>query len=273
MTHVSTEDFLLDAGGGRLLARSFALTATAGKRSPALVFLHEGLGSIPQWRDFPEALVARTGLPALVYDRRGHGGSNPPDAPRSARYLHREALEVLPEVLDRCGVEDAILVGHSDGGSIALLYASAHPQRVRGAITEAAHVFVEEETLAGIRAAGEVWRSTQLPAKLARYHGAKTHALFHAWHDTWLAPEFRDWNIEDCLPGIRCPLLVIQGRDDEYATQAQLEAIARQVSGPVETLMVPHCGHIPHHQAREPVLEAMTRFVRVVSPVGRVSEA
>ncbi|HEX6827803.1 MAG TPA: alpha/beta hydrolase [Burkholderiales bacterium] len=265
MENVSTEEFLLDAGGGRLLARRLELTGAPPKRSPTLVFLHEGLGSIAQWRDFPEALVARTGLPALIYDRRGHGGSDPLDAPRTPHYLHREALEVLPEVLARCDLEDVILVGHSDGGSIALLYASVHPQRARGAITEAAHVFVEEDTLAGIRAAGEAWRNTQLPEKLARYHGARTHALFHAWHDTWLTPEFRDWNIEDCLPGIRCPLLAIQGRDDEYATEAQVEAIARQAGGPVETLVVPHCGHIPHHQAREPVLEAMTRFVRVVS--------
>ncbi len=137
-------------------------------------------------------------------------------------------------------------------------------QRLRGAITEAGHVFVEEETLGDIRAAGDAWRNTQLPEKLRRYRGAKTHALLHAWHDTWLAPEFRDWNIEDCLPGIRCPLLVIQGRDDEYATEAQVEAIARQAGGPVVAMMVPHCGHIPHHQAREPVLEAMTRFPRTL---------
>lgn len=258
------EDFLVPAGAARLLARSLSWTGAGTRRSPTLLFLHEGLGSIAQWRDFPRALAEWTGLPALLYDRQGHGGSDPLGAPRSARYLHREALEVLPEVLERCGVDDAILVGHSDGGSIALLYASAHPERVRGAITQAAHVFVEEETLAGIRAAGDAWRNTQLPEKLARYHGARTHALFHAWHDTWLAPEFRDWNIEDCLPAIRCPLLVIQGKDDEYATKAQVEAIARQAGGPVDTLMVPHCGHIPHHQAREPVLEAMKRFALAV---------
>jgi pimeloyl-ACP methyl ester carboxylesterase len=265
MEHVTTEEFLLDAAGARLLARRLELTRASAKGSPTLVFLHEGLGSIAQWRDFPQALAARTGLPALLYDRRGHGGSDPLDLPRSSHYLHREALEVLPEVLERCGVADAILVGHSDGGSIALLYASAHPARVRGAVTEAAHVFVEEKTLAGIRAAGEAWRNSQLPEKLARYHGLKTHALFHAWHDTWLTPEFRDWNIEDCLPGIRCPLLAIQGRDDEYATEAQVEAIARQAAGPVETLLIPHCGHVPHHQARDAVLEAMTRFALVVS--------
>ncbi|HET9702216.1 MAG TPA: alpha/beta fold hydrolase, partial [Burkholderiales bacterium] len=188
MAHLNIEDFLVPVGGTRLLARSLSLTGDAAKRSPTLVFLHEGLGSTGQWRDFPRALAERTGLPALLYDRQGYGGSDPLYSPRSARYLHREALEVLPEVLERCGVDDVILVGHSDGGSIALLYAAAHPQRVRGAVTEAAHVFVEEETLAGIRAAGDAWRNTQLKEKLARYHGSKTHALFHAWHDTWLAP-------------------------------------------------------------------------------------
>jgi pimeloyl-ACP methyl ester carboxylesterase len=262
--HLSIEEFLVPAGGARLVARSLGLTGASARRSPTLVFLHEGLGSIAQWRDFPEALVERTGLPALIYDRRGHGGSDPLGVPHTRHYLHDEALEVLPEVLDRCGVGQTIPIGHSDGGSIALLFASAHPDRVCGAITEAAHVFVEDETITGIRRAGEAWLTTQLKNKLARYHGDKTHALFHAWQDTWLAPEFREWNIEDCLPGVRCPLLVIQGRDDEYATQAQVEAIARQASGPVETLLLPHCAHIPHHQAREPVLEAMTRFVLAV---------
>jgi len=261
MAHVSTEEFSIMADGARLRARTLALTGPGVKRSPVLVFLHEGLGSIAQWRDFPEALVERSGLPALLYDRRGHGGSDPLTGLRTPRYLHLEALEVLPQVLERCGVGDAILVGHSDGGSMALLFASAFPELTRGAITEAAHVFVEEETLAGIRRAGEAWRSTRLAEKLARYHGDKTHALFHAWHDTWLAPEFRDWDLEDCLPGIRCPLLVIQGDEDEYATEAQMRAIAEQVRGPVETLMVPRCGHIPHHQARETVLEAMTQFI------------
>ena len=264
MAHVSTEEFAILAGGARLHARHVTLTGAGAKRSPVLVFLHEGLGSIAQWRDFPEALVQRTGLPALLYDRQGHGRSDPLSAPRTPHYLHHEALEVLPRVLEQCRVAEAILVGHSDGGSIALLFASACAERTRGAITEAAHVFVEDETLAGIREAGEAWRSTRLAEKLARFHGEKTHALFHAWHDTWLAPEFRDWDLEDCLGSIRCPLLVIQGAEDQYATPAQVEAIAAQVSGPVETLLVPHCAHIPHHEARQPVLEAMARFIQSV---------
>ncbi len=264
MAHVSTEEFAIPAGGARLHARHVTLTGAGAQRSPVLVFLHEGLGSIAQWRDFPEALVECTGLPALLYDRQGHGRSDPLSAPRTPRYLHHEALKVLPRVLEHGGVQDAILVGHSDGGSIALLFASAFPQQTRAAITEAAHVFVEDETLAGIREAGEAWRTTRLAEKLARYHGDKTHALFHAWYDTWLAPEFRDWDLEDCLPGIHCPLLVIQGEDDEYATRAQVEAIAAQVSGPAETLLLPHCAHVPHHEARQPVLEAMARFIQSV---------
>lgn len=228
---------------------------------PTLVFLHEGLGSIAQWRDFPIAVSLATRLPAVVYERWGYGNADPLDGPRSIRYLHEEALLSLPEILQRLQIHDAILIGHSDGGSIALIFAATWPQKVRGIITEAAHVFVEDVTLAGIREAVRIYASTDLPQRLSKYHGANTDRAFRGWSDTWLSTDFRDWNIEEYLPGVRCPVLVIQGRDDEYGTPAQVEAIVSGVSGPAEPLIIPGCGHIPHHQARERVLAEMTRFI------------
>jgi pimeloyl-ACP methyl ester carboxylesterase len=216
-----------------------------------LIFLHEGLGCISQWRDFPLAVSLATRLPAVIYERRGYGNADPMDVPRSARYLHEEALQI----------DDAILIGHSDGGSIALIFAAVWPEKVRGIITEAAHVFVEEVTLAGIREAVRIYTSTDLPDRLSRHHGSNTETAFRGWSDTWLSPAFRDWNIEEYLPGVRCPVLAIQGREDEYGTSAQIEAIVSGVSGPAEPLIVADCGHVPHLQARERVLAEMTRFI------------
>jgi pimeloyl-ACP methyl ester carboxylesterase len=228
---------------------------------PTLIFLHEGLGSIAQWRDFPSALSVATRLPAIVYERWGYGEADPLDGPRLVGYLHEEALKSLPKILQQLKITDAILIGHSDGGSIALIFAASWPEKVRGMITEAAHVFVEDVTLTGIREAVRVYTTTDLPQRLAKYHGANTDRAFRGWSDTWLSPAFRNWNIEEYLPGVRCPILVIQGQDDEYGTPAQVEAIVNGVSGPAEPLIIPACGHIPHHQARERVLTEMTRFI------------
>lgn len=226
-----------------------------------LVFLHEGLGSIAQWKDFPAILCQCLGLPGLVYERRGHGGSDSLAGPRPLDYHYHEAQVILPQVLAACAVDDCILIGHSDGGTIALLYAAAFPERPRALITEAAHVFVEELTLTGIRATREAFRVTDLAVRLARYHGTKTPATFAGWAETWLAPEFRNWNIEHELPRIRCPALILQGEADEYGTPEQVHAIARGVSGSVRTLLIPDCGHVPHFQARDTVSKAMTEFI------------
>jgi len=259
---VSRKSFPIDAAGHRLHAeRIEPRPASPDADGTTLVFLHEGLGSISQWRDFPSRLSERTGLPALVYDRWGYGKSEPFALPRKTGYLHDEALVGLPAVLEACGIGRTILVGHSDGGSIALIHASRHPGGVRAVITEAAHVFVEEVTLAGIREAVEAYAKTDLGRRLARHHGDKTDLVFHGWADTWLSPAFRDWNIEDCLPGVRCPVLIIQGIDDPYGTPAQVRAIERQISGRAEPLIV-RCGHTPHAEAREEVLEAMAGFIR-----------
>ena len=229
--------------------------------SPHLVFLHEGLGSVGQWKDFPLSLCKRTGLPALVFDRWGYGKSERCEAAGDAGYLHAEALSSLPQVLAHFGIEKSIQVGHSDGGSIALMFAAAHPEKVCCLITEAAHVFVEDVTLAGIRDAVKVYEETNLRKRLAKYHGEKTDLVFKRWSQTWLAPFFREWNIENYLPKVNCPVLAIQGRDDPYGTPAQVDAIVRQVSGPSSGLVIPDCGHIPHFQAREAVTQAMTDFI------------
>ncbi len=252
--------FDLHAAGHRLHAERLSPPhAVAG---PSLVFLHEGLGSIGQWRHFPAELCARTGLPGLVYERWGHGQAEPLTGPRPDGYLEREARDSLPEVLATCGiVEPPILFGHSDGASIALLFAAAHPKRVRAVIGEAAHVFIENVCLDGIRQAVAAYEQGPVRDGLRRYHGANTEILFRGWCDTWLRPTRRHWNVEAQLPRIVCPTLIIQGADDEYATRAQVDAIAVGVSGPTEILWLPACGHVPHHQAREPVLDAAARFI------------
>ncbi len=250
----------LEAAGHRLHAEHLIPPRAAA--GPTLVFLHEGLGSIGQWRGFPKQLCAQTGLPGLVYERWGYGRSEPLVGPRPDDYLQREAWDTLPEVLETCGVaEPPILFGHSDGGSIALLFAAAYPQRVRAAISEAAHVFVDEKCLVGIRRARDAYQQGSLREGLRRYHGDNTDTMFRGWCDTWLRPDYRDWNMEAELPRIVCPVLVVQGEDDEYGTRAQVDAIAAGITGPTELLWLPGCGHVPHHQARETVLAATGRFI------------
>jgi len=229
--------------------------------APTLIFLHEGLGCIGQWRDFPDELCVAAGLTGFVYERKGHGRSDPLVRTRTVEYLHEEALRVLPAVLSQAGITTAILIGHSDGGSMALLFAAAYPERVLGVVTEAAHVFVEDVTLAGIRKTAELYETSPLKQQLEKYHGANTEALFHAWADTWLAPDFRDWSIEYCLDRIRCPLLAIQGRDDEYGTPLQVETIVALAGEKAHPLILDGCGHIPHHQARREVLAAVVPFL------------
>ena len=233
-----------------------------GAAGPTLVFLHEGLGSIALWRDFPTRLCTALGLPGLVYDRWGHGQSEPLDRPRDLRYLHDEAERFLPEVLAEGGVTRPVLIGHSDGGTIALLFAARFPEVPAAVVTEAAHVFVEDLTVAGIQAAGRAFAETDLPTRLARYHGDKTESLFRAWHDRWLAPDFRAWNIEAEIAAVTCPVLVLQGEADQYGTPAQVEAIARGVTGPAETALLPGIGHAPHQEAADQVLALIAEFLR-----------
>lgn len=226
---------------------------------PALVLLHEGLGCVAMWRDFPDKLAATTGCRVIVYSRPGYGQSDPHPQPRRPDYMHREAQEVLPAFLKALGIERPVLVGHSDGGSIALIHGGSFPDQVAGLVVMAPHEFIEEETLAGIRAAREFWQRSDWPQKLARYH-RDAGQVFADWNDCWLSPEFRDWNIESFLPTIRCPVLAIQGVDDEYATLRQIEVIAEQVPD-TQLLKLPRCGHTPQRDQEAAVLDAISAFV------------
>ena len=234
------------------------------KTAPTLVFLHEGLGSVALWKDFPARVAAATGCPALVYSRAGYGRSSPAALPRAPDYMHVEALTVLPALLDRLGIEEPILVGHSDGASIALLHVGSGKRPVRALVALAPHVFVEDISIASIDEVRRQYETTDLREKLARRH-ADPDAAFRGWNDIWLAPTFRRWNIEGCLPGVRCPLLLIQGRDDEYGSAAQLDAIERQVGGTVARLELADCRHSPHRDQPEATLAAIVDFVATVS--------
>lgn len=249
----------LEPQGGRIAFRRIWPDAASGT---PLVFLHEGLGSIAQWRDFPDALCALARRPGFVYERHGHGASAPIREKRRADYLHREA-RVLADVLDAAGIEDCDLLGHSDGGSIALLAGAFAPHRHKRIATMAAHVFVERVTREGIEAAVAAWRTTDLEAKLARYHGAGTRDLFFAWADIWLSGPFAFWNIEKDLAPLTARVLALQGANDEYGSPDQLARIARSVSGPCETWLVPDAAHQPHLQAREAVIARLAGFFRV----------
>jgi pimeloyl-ACP methyl ester carboxylesterase len=229
--------------------------------APTIVFLHEGLGSVSRWRDFPDRIAGATGCGTLVYSRRGYGSSDPYPGPRPARFMHDEALEVLPRVLERFGIAEPILFGHSDGASIALIYAGSGLGPVRGLVLEAPHVFVEPVCVQRIADIAAEPLASDLLRRLVRHHGANTEALFRSWTGVWLSPEFLHWNIEEFLPVVTAPCLVIQGRDDEYGTLRQVEAIAAQAGGPVETLVLDRCGHSPHVDRAEEVLAAATRFV------------
>ncbi|MDJ0771064.1 MAG: alpha/beta hydrolase [Ilumatobacter sp.] len=227
---------------------------------PPLVFLHEGLGSIDLWRGLPAEIAERCGgATTLVYARHGYGQSAPSEMPRPVTYMHHEADVVLPALLAELHVERPVLVGHSDGASIALLFAGAGGD-VAGLVCLAPHVFVEPESVAGIEAAREAWETTDLPARLGRYHADPT-AAFRGWNDVWLSAEFRDWSIQDRLTGIEVPVFLVQGADDQYGTVAQLETIEADCAGTVERLLIEGAGHSPHLTAREWVVAAVADFI------------
>lgn len=227
--------------------------------APVLVFLHEGLGSLAMWKDFPARVAVATGCRALVYSRYGYGKSDRLQQARGVDYMHAEALTALPEVLQRLDIRNPVLVGHSDGASIALIHAGAAQCPVRALVLLAPHVFVEDLTVASIAAARDTYRTTDLPAKLGRYHDDVDNT-FWGWNDIWLDPEFRHWNIEALLPRIACPVLAIQGQDDEYGTMAQLDCIARRIED-VTLIKLANCHHSPHRDQPLAVIAAVSEFV------------
>lgn len=241
-------------------------------QKPVLVFLHEALGHIRMWKDFPERLALATGLDVLVYERLGYGESSPITLPRADDYLVPEGEQRLGDVLDAAGVGNVILVGHSDGGTIALIGAAALGHRVAAIMTEAAHIYADELTLTGIREAVHVYATTNLKERLARYHGDRTDLLFRAWSETWLRDschqnmDFRPW-----LKNIHCPALIMQGEQDQYGEPEQVTRICEGIGVSAEACFMPGCAHIPHLEATESVLSKMTDFVHQVMSVARLS--
>jgi pimeloyl-ACP methyl ester carboxylesterase len=232
------------------------------EKATTLVFLHEGLGCAAMWRDFPARLGEATDCGVLVYSRLGYGASDPCELPRPLDYMQNEGLYVVPEVIRAAGIRSCILIGHSDGGSIAIAYAGGTPAiPLKGLITEAAHVFCEELSVKSIEEARKNYLESDLREKLKRYHGDNTDCAFWGWNRAWLDPDFMNWNIEEFLPAIRVPMLAIQGKEDQYGTPAQVEAIQARAGGGVEVAMINDCMHAPHLDQEQIVFEAMQRFI------------
>lgn len=250
---------------GRDMQIEYRWIAAHRHDAPLLVFLHEGLGSVAMWKDWPDQACAAAQCRGLVYSRYGYGRSTPRPAGEkwAPDYLHGQAAEALPALLQALGVDATrdrpVLFGHSDGGTIALLYASMHPQAVAGIAVAAPHIFVEDITIAGIRRARQAYLDGGLRPRLAVYHDDPDSAFF-GWNDAWLDPAFRSWNIEACLPAIQCPILAIQGEDDEYGTLEQVRGIARQAPQ-TRLLALPGCGHVPHRERPDVLNRELARFV------------
>lgn len=248
----------VEVGGTRLEIERIAGDA----RRAALLFLHEGLGCVARWRDFPRAVAEATGRRAVVYSRRGYGLSDAAPRPWPLTFMHEEARGPLPALLEQEGLDDVILVGHSDGASIALIHAGEGGRGVRAVAALAPHVFVEDVCLAAITALRADYddEATGVRQKLARGHG-DIDATFRGWAEAWLDPGFRSWDLTGFLPGVKVPVLVIQGEDDPYGTLAQVDAVCAGVSGPSARVILPGCGHVPQRDQREATLRALVNFV------------
>jgi pimeloyl-ACP methyl ester carboxylesterase len=238
--------------GHRLEFQRIVINSSA----PFLVFLHEGLGSIAMWRDFPERLARAAGLNALLYSRYGYGQSDPLTGPRRPDYLHEEAFQALPELLEKLAIEQPFLFGHSDGASIALLHASRFP--ARGVIALAPHVFVETMAVDGVGVIRRDYETGGLREKLARYHEHPDSA-FYGWNDIWRSPEFRGWNIEAEIEQISCPVLAVQGFEDEYGSMEQLDRMAARIRN-MDAAKLENCRHSPHRDQPQAVIQATCAF-------------
>ena len=247
----------IDVGGRRLETARW----DGDRAEPTIVMLHEGLGCIDLWRDTPEQIAARTGCPVFAYSRFGYGRSDAEPLPWPPTYMHTQALDVLPNLLDAADIGSAILLGHSDGGSIATIYAGARTDpRIKGIVLIAAHFFVEDLNIAAIERIAGDYKTGGLRDRLGRYHN-DVDATFHGWNGAWLNPAFRSFDIVGLLPDIAVPMLALQGADDPYGTDAQLRVLQQHVRSPLRTVLIPDARHAPHLEAREPTLAEVTRFI------------
>ena len=233
---------------------------------PVIVFLHEGLGSIEQWKDFPQELCNKLNLPGFLYDRQGHGKSDALTAERDETYLEKYALEELPRVVNQhLKNRDLILFGHSDGGTIALIYASKFPDRIKAIVTEAAHIYVEPITWIGIKPVIEEFETKgKLYHALKKYHGNKTEQTFYAWANTWKKKDEKKWNVSHYLNHVTAPLLAIQGMQDQYATEQHLFDITNLVSGSSKDIFLDNCRHSPHLEQRDEVVKIVVEYVNFI---------
>lgn len=260
----------LTAGGKSL---EYACWGPAPTKAPTLVLLHQGLGCTALWRDFPAKLTEATGFGVFAYSRAGYGQSDPADLPRPLDYMTREAVDVLPDVLNAIGFERGVLVGHSDGATIAAIYAgSVIDMRLRAVVTMAPHFFTEDMGLTEIAAARVAYETTDLRERLAKYH-ANPDNTFRGWNDSWLHPDFKAWNVSEVIDYLRIPVLAIQGKDDQYGTLAQIEEIENRSYAPVESLILDECRHSPFLDQPEKVLAEISDFcarlerIEAVQPV------
>lgn len=233
----------------------------AGARRPTLVLLHEGLGSVAMWKDFPLRLARHTGCPVFAYSRAGYGSSSPAHLPRTPDYMHPEGLAVLPAVLERLAAPEVVIIGHSDGASIALIHAGGVTDaRLTGLVLMAPHVFIEPMCVAQIARARDAYLQGDLRGRLAKYHADVDH-VFWGWNDIWLHPDFPAWNIEAYLPRISAPVLVLQGAQDEYGTLAQVDAVVHGIGSRVDSRIIPDCGHSLQRDQPEATLGAIGAFL------------
>ncbi|SHK93825.1 Pimeloyl-ACP methyl ester carboxylesterase [Bradyrhizobium lablabi] len=238
----------------------YRMIGPAPADAPTIVMLHEGLGSAGMWGDFPEKLQAATGAGVFVYSRAGYGASTPAQLPRPLDYMHIEALDVLPELLDQIGFRRGLLVGHSDGASIAAIYAgSRQDHRVQGVAMIAPHFVVEDISVTSIAEIKTAYVTTDLKAKLARWHKDVDNA-FYGWNGAWLDPGFRNWDISEYLAYIRVPVAILQGSDDQYGTIRQVEIAEQECYCPVDVTIIPAAGHSPHREAPGATLNAISEF-------------
>ncbi|MFH1806897.1 MAG: alpha/beta hydrolase [Pseudomonadota bacterium] len=256
-----TDDFFVTVDGVRLACQKIT-PPEARPGAPVIVFLHEALGSIRMWRDFPKKLATATGYPVLVYERRGHGRSDPHTViPRPIDFHNEESDRFLHGLLTALAIKKPILFGHSDGATIALKYAARFPDNVCAVISEAAHVVVEDVTVAGITEAAKTYAETDWKLRLERHHFDQTDDVVRAWIDTWTQPAFRDWDMTGDLAAIICPMLVIQGETDQFGSIRQVNLICDHSGGPATPLILANCGHIPHLEQPDAVIAASTVFL------------